>query len=315
MPSGIITPSTGSLSSVSLDSGDHDGSGYAQELGQQTGDDGSWGLGIVLKTRNIQPLIDRAGMGMGGLMTTQSPGTVETETRTKKPTHPASSLPPTRVPTKSTSGSAGDANVLSMSTTDVTGTTASFFQRLATSVTSFISTTATDSALASGSSMADRPKSQIEDMLESYYLSQGKEVPYWVRNPPPDPAISDPRPSSTIVLANPSVPRELNNATPANDFCSQQQLSTSMDFSSREGSSQPGASNKSMIHSFARLNISRLTRNPFNKGLQSSSPSASEITKAASDKSTSNGSQPAISADDSRLEICYANNQVCNSRT
>ncbi|KAJ2762199.1 hypothetical protein H4S06_000790 [Coemansia sp. BCRC 34490] len=283
MPSGIITPSTGSLSSVSLDSGDHDGSGYAQEPSQKTSDDGSWGLGIVLKTRNIQPLIDRAGMGMGGLMTTQSPGTVETETRRKKPTHLASSLPPTRVPTKSTSGSTADVNVLSMSTTDVTGATASFFQRLATSVTSFMSTTATDSALASGSSMADRPKSQIEDMLESYYLSQGKEVPYWVRNPPPDPAIADPRPSSTIVLANPSVPRELNNATPADDLCSQQQLSTSMDFSSREGSSQPGASNKSMIHSFARLNISRLTRNPFNKGLQSSSPSASDITKAVSD--------------------------------
>ncbi|KAJ1770893.1 hypothetical protein LPJ74_002789 [Coemansia sp. RSA 1843] len=275
MSSRIVSPSgSESFSSISLD----DDSGYAQNPKQQEQQNnrGSWGLGIVLANPDQEPLIENTGMGMAGLMTTQSPGYVE---KPQKTPAGVSSLPTSRTPTKSSSTRAKQ----SMSTTDVP--TASFFHRLATGITSFMSTTPE-----SGNNLADKPKSQIEDMLVSYYLSQGREVPDWVHNPPPDPPVNVCTRPTSIVLTNPPVPAELG------DMCDPSQIAIGME-PSREGSSQPGSS-KSVLQSFARLNISRFTRNPFNKGLQSPSM-ASGMTQAATDD-LSQVDQPTKSRDRSR---------------
>ncbi|KAJ1798334.1 hypothetical protein LPJ59_002566 [Coemansia sp. RSA 2399] len=252
MASGIAT-SEGSFSSISLD----DDSGYAQDPSEQQSNRESWGLGIVLANPDQEPRIENTGMGMGGLMTTHSQGHTE-----QRPRPNALSLPPSRIPTRTAS------TKQSMPATD----SASFFQRLATGITSFMST-------APESSLLDtQPKSQIEDMLVSYYLSQGRDVPCWVHDPPQDPPVTVCQRPTSIVLTNPSVPAELDAAR------DRSQVSLSVD-PGREGSSQPGSS-KSVLQSFARLNISRFTRNPFNKALQSPSASTGNMPQLAKEDST-----------------------------
>ncbi|KAJ2403146.1 hypothetical protein GGI23_000164 [Coemansia sp. RSA 2559] len=252
MASGIITPE-GSFSSISLD----DDSGYAQEPADQQSNRESWGLGIVLANPDQEPRIENTGMGMGGLMTTHSPGHIE-----QRPRPNALSLPPSRIPTRAAS------TKQSMPATD----NASFFQRLATGITSFMSTAPESSELDM------QPKSQIEDMLVSYYLSQGRDVPGWVHYPPQDPPGTVSQRPTSIVLTNPPVPAELDTSR------DRSQVSLSVN-PSREGSSQPESS-KSVLQSFARLNIGRFTRNPFNKALQSPSASTGNMPRLANEELT-----------------------------
>ncbi|KAJ2556431.1 hypothetical protein EV175_002013, partial [Coemansia sp. RSA 1933] len=245
--SAIITPSPppGSFSSISLD----DDSGYApQSPDQQQNNRSSWGLGIVLSHPQEPPIeID----GMAGLVTTRSSGHT-----TKVSKHLPSRIPPTQ------------SNITTGARKSVAEPASSFFQRLATGITSFMST---------ASDPADHPTTQIEDMLTSYYLSQGRDVPAWVHDPPPDPPMTDHRRPTSLVLANPTVPAELN-PPPKN----QSQLTMSTDLS-REGSASRPGSSKSVLQSFGRLNISRLTRNPFNKALQSPCASSPDIQGLATD--------------------------------
>ncbi|KAJ2781692.1 hypothetical protein GGI15_003149 [Coemansia interrupta] len=135
----------------------------------------------------------------------------------------------------------------------------SFFSRLANSISSMISSSAAnnndngdedDSYLPLGS------KTQIEDMLESYYLSQGREVPEWVHDPPPDPP--------------------LDNGVRNQSYVDDNLVSASSKSSSKEGSN-PGV----ISRGFARLNIGRFARPQAARGLHSSSASVSEGNGAA----------------------------------
>ncbi|KAJ1939222.1 hypothetical protein EC988_007372 [Linderina pennispora] len=56
-------------------------------------------------------------------------------------------------------------------------------------------TTGLYTLLSSGSPTELRPKTQIEDMLETYYQSQGRAVPHWVSSPPADPPLDTARES------------------------------------------------------------------------------------------------------------------------
>ncbi|KAJ2803686.1 hypothetical protein H4R20_002797, partial [Coemansia guatemalensis] len=92
------------------------------------------------------------------------------------------------------------------------------FTRLFGGISSFMSTVDD-----SERSRAQQPKSQIEDMLEAYYISQNRDVPSWVYNPPPDPPINiDNQPANVT-------------AKPIDDA-----LSTSVD-QSREDSAKPSS--------------------------------------------------------------------------
>ncbi|KAJ2781125.1 hypothetical protein H4R18_003067 [Coemansia javaensis] len=82
--------------------------------------------------------------------------------------------------TRRTSGTAVDKHSSSNSKSG-----ASLVMRVLGGITAFMSTT-------DDGQSADtlHHKSRVEDMLESYYLSQGREVPSWVYDPPDDPPIS-----------------------------------------------------------------------------------------------------------------------------
>ncbi|KAJ1992997.1 hypothetical protein GGI26_002843 [Coemansia sp. RSA 1358] len=237
---GIVTPSTSASSSPSFEANRD----YALHSESQNNGE-PWGLGIVLSNQRNADAGQNAGMA--GLVTTHSPR-YTTPTRSGPP----SSLPATRPSKKRTNGN----SKRSAATTGASGTAASFFQKLAASFTSFMSTTSDNDDRRHA-----RPKSQIEDMLESYYISQGREVPGWVRSPPPDPQI-DTETRQSILLTNP------HNASATN--ISQQSMDPS-----RESSSKPGSS-KSVFRSFARLNISKFTRQPF-LGLHSPSAGTSDV--------------------------------------
>ncbi|KAJ2136864.1 hypothetical protein IW136_003743, partial [Coemansia sp. RSA 678] len=103
----------------------------------------------------------------------------------------------------------------------------SMFARLITNISAFMTT-----------DTEQRPKTRIEDMLESYYLSQNRPVPDWVYDPPPDPIITEQRPTSIVVEPNESA---------------------SSAEASREDEAKASPS-PSMLRSFGRLNIGRLIR-------------------------------------------------------
>ncbi|KAJ2736539.1 hypothetical protein IW152_000714 [Coemansia sp. BCRC 34962] len=91
---------------------------------------------------------------------------------------------------------------------------------------------------------AEKPsKTPMEDMLESYYLSQGREVPSWVYFPPPDPTAPD----ASVVDGVPAY-----KAAKLNIRESEPESEVKVKHSS--------SANGGALKSFARLNISRLAR-------------------------------------------------------
>ncbi|KAJ2705962.1 hypothetical protein H4R19_005062, partial [Coemansia spiralis] len=102
-------------------------------------------------------------------------------------------------------------------------------------------------------------KSRIEDMLESYYAGQGRDVPYWVHDPPPDPRV--------VVEKRP---------TSFNMDSVEESPSSSIDIG-RESSAKPSTvSNTGVFRSFAKLNISRLARSQTPWSAHESSDTRSE---------------------------------------
>ncbi|KAJ1875075.1 hypothetical protein LPJ55_001013 [Coemansia sp. RSA 990] len=137
----------------------------------------------------------------------------------------------------------------SWASSDQQKTAPSMFARLINGISAFMSTT--DEQIG--------PKTRIEDMLESYYMSQDRQVPEWVYNPPPDPPQStkSQRPTS-IIVEQPQV-------------ASRESLEPS-----RESSTKPSsASTSSVLRPFARLNISRLTRPGASTRMRIASPTPS----------------------------------------
>ncbi|KAJ2381492.1 hypothetical protein GGI05_005963, partial [Coemansia sp. RSA 2603] len=168
-------------------------------------------------------------------------------------------------------GSKPDVNTFASDSQPQQASAFSFFSRLANSVSSMIFSSATnnddnrdedDSYLPLGS------KTQIEDMLESYYLSQGRAVPEWVHDPPPDPPLDSGVRSQSYVNEN---------------------LVSASSKSSSKASSNPGV----ISRGFARLNIGRFTRPQAARGLHSSSASVSEGNSAANAAIDSGFNSPA----------------------
>ncbi|KAJ2762462.1 hypothetical protein IWQ57_005794, partial [Coemansia nantahalensis] len=109
-----------------------------------------------------------------------------------------------------------------------------------------------------------RPKSRIEDMLESYYEGQGREVPWWVHDPPPDPP----------VVADGRAGRGTGAGAGAETTDESQTSSVEL---GRDSSTRPSTrSNTGVLRSFARLNIGRLARSqtPRSRPRESASPGA-----------------------------------------
>ncbi|PIA16218.1 hypothetical protein COEREDRAFT_15568 [Coemansia reversa NRRL 1564] len=119
------------------------------------------------------------------------------------------------------------------------------FTRLFGGISAFMSTV-DDSECSS----SHQPKSQIEDMLESYYISQNREVPSWVYDPPPDPPINIDNQLTSISA------QSADNTT-----------SASVDHN-REDSGKPNSvSTNSVLRSFAKLNISKLNRSQYSRDM------------------------------------------------
>ncbi|KAJ2305085.1 hypothetical protein IWW55_002119 [Coemansia sp. RSA 2706] len=198
---------------------------------------GSMGLGIVLSndSRNID--FERAAATMG-LVTSQTPS-------------------------YSTTGSNPGASRNSRAM-DEHNAAPSVFARLISGISSFMATV--------DESDQGRPKTRIEDMLESYYIGQGREVPGWVYNPPPDPPTSAETRPNSIVIDSIDTTR-VSSAEP-----------------SRETSAKPSSmSTNGVLRSFARLNISRLTRPGSSRAVQSSSAS---VSSAVSNRESEPPSEP-----------------------
>ncbi|KAJ2589255.1 hypothetical protein IWW49_002580 [Coemansia sp. RSA 1797] len=162
---------------------------------------GSMGLGIVLTDDSHDIDFERAAAAIG-LPTSQS----------YDPSYMGQSI----------------ASRSSRNTADEHNPEPSMFARLITNISAFMTT-----------DTEQRPKTRIEDMLESYYLSQNRPVPDWVYDPPPDPISTERRPTSIMVETNESC--------------------VSSAEASREDETKPSPS-PSMLRSFGRLNISRLIR-------------------------------------------------------
>ncbi|KAJ2024307.1 hypothetical protein H4218_001262 [Coemansia sp. IMI 209128] len=126
------------------------------------------------------------------------------------------------------------------------GSLYSLFHRVSTGIATFLTTE------------VEKPsKTPMEDILESYYLSQGREVPDWVYYPPPDPTAPD---TSVVdgVPAYKSMRPSVKESEPESEM------------KTKYSSSASGGA----LRSFARLNISRLTRTTqFTLGNHSSSTS------------------------------------------
>ncbi|KAJ1720889.1 hypothetical protein LPJ53_004535 [Coemansia erecta] len=168
-------------------------------------------------------------------------------------------------------GSNADINTFASDSQPQQASAFSFFSRLANSISSMISSSAAnnndngdedDSYLPLGS------KTQIEDMLESYYLSQGREVPEWVHDPPPDPPLD-------------------------NGVRNQSYIGDNLTSASSRSSSKEGSSHGAISRGFARLNIGRFARPQAARGNHSSSASASEGNSVANAAIDSGFNSPA----------------------
>ncbi|KAJ2851458.1 hypothetical protein IWW36_001097 [Coemansia brasiliensis] len=190
---------------------------------------GSFGLGIVLSNESQESQLDPAVATMGVATLTPSSSVMY-----------GMSLPET---TRS-----------SWADSDQQKTAPSIFARFISGISAFMSTTDNNEQF--------RPKTRIEDMLESYYMSQDRQVPDWVYNPPPDPPQSTKfyRPASIIV----DQPRQ-------DITVSQESIEPS-----RESSTKPSSiSTGSALRPFARLNISRLARSGVSTRMRLASPTPS----------------------------------------
>ncbi|KAI7829297.1 hypothetical protein BX661DRAFT_170711 [Kickxella alabastrina] len=122
-------------------------------------------------------------------------------------------------------------------------------------------------------------KSQIEDMLESFYLSQGRQVPEWVHNPPPDPPAN----------------LEARNASNMSFDYNPDAVNAASSSKMAAESSKPSTSGV-IGKSFSKLNIGKLPRPQFSFGLRSTSSGPSESTggggREGSGMSTATGVQP-----------------------
>ncbi|KAJ2833146.1 hypothetical protein GGI24_000954 [Coemansia furcata] len=127
----------------------------------------------------------------------------------------------------------------------------SFFHKVTSGITTFMTTEIDEPSYS---------KTQLEDILESYYLSQGRPVPDWVYHPPADPPARD----TDVVI----------NQVPA-----YKPASTRLSVKESESETEPSktkhsSSTSGALRSFGRLNISRLTRTTqFTLGPNSSSTS------------------------------------------
>ncbi|KAI8323645.1 hypothetical protein GQ54DRAFT_296606 [Martensiomyces pterosporus] len=129
------------------------------------GDRRSWGLGITLTSSTSNTDLENAAAAIGIVpaRSTASPESSQGAVEDKAAADAGRNAEPAEA-----------------------GFAYSLFQRLSRGVASLMSTTIDERSSQGGA----KPKSQIEDMLETYYMSQGREVPEWVHNPPPDPPMN-----------------------------------------------------------------------------------------------------------------------------
>ncbi|KAJ2082619.1 hypothetical protein H4R24_001449 [Coemansia sp. RSA 988] len=165
------------------------------------------------------------------------------------------------------------------------------FTRLFNGISSFMSTVDD-----SERSHAQQPKSQIEDMLEAYYISQNREVPSWVYSPPPDPPINIENQPVNVT------------ASPIDD-------STSVSVEqSREVSAKPSStSTNSVLRSFAKLNISKLTRPQHSRDLLGQLANAGESQYVQQNTNMSRPDTPVASR--SSQQPCRARPQQLSKRS
>ncbi|KAJ2158094.1 hypothetical protein GGF46_004029 [Coemansia sp. RSA 552] len=163
----------------------------------------------------------------------------------------------------------------------------SLFSRVFSGIAAFMST------VDDNNQPGTQEKSRTEDMLEAYYMSQGRDVPAWVYNPPEDPPMSLEPPGTGVESPGPRT-RD----------------------SDREVSSKPSSiGTNSVLRSFAKLNISRLGRPPHavresSSGPGNGEPSSSDsrirrimsTTHTASLKSRARSSKPS-SVEPSRIAV------------
>ncbi|KAJ2741603.1 hypothetical protein GGI20_005075 [Coemansia sp. BCRC 34301] len=122
-------------------------------------------------------------------------------------------------------------------------------------------TTEVDEA-GSGGLQAAKRKTQLEDMLEAYYLSHGRPVPDWVHCPPPDPPANVEevsREASSVVVGKMPAYKSASSLASLREGDSEAERCSKA--KSKNSSSTSGA-----LKSFTRLNISRLARAQFSLG-------------------------------------------------
>ncbi|KAJ1965525.1 hypothetical protein GGI12_000706 [Dipsacomyces acuminosporus] len=184
----------------------------------------SWGLGITLAKSQHATDLERDA----GIIATANAGTEPTATKSLDST-----------------AEAPDAD-------SVPSSALTFFQKLAKGVAYFMST-ATDEDVPSQET--DKSKSRIEDMLETYYLSQGHKVPEWVYNPPPDPPMNG---ESHVAASNAPAISLADRQSRRHEKSREEPGSTP---ATKEGSHKANAS--SSIHRpLRRFNTSKPTRQP-----------------------------------------------------
>ncbi|KAJ2756256.1 hypothetical protein GGI19_000974 [Coemansia pectinata] len=139
------------------------------------------------------------------------------------------------------------------------GPVSSFFHRVSTGIAAFMTTEIKEPG---------RSKTQLEDILESYYLSQGRPVPDWVYYPPPDPAAKTEDASVVIDKVPAYKPASTRQSLKEGQSLKGSESETEQS-KTKHSSSTSGA-----LKSFTRLNIARLARTTqFTLGANSSSTS------------------------------------------
>ncbi|KAJ1891423.1 hypothetical protein LPJ66_006926 [Kickxella alabastrina] len=197
----------------------------------------SWGLGIKLTNSSNITDFEHAAATMG-LVTSQ---------RQHEQADPRHSMQTSRNRTSTISDSQP-------------ATAYSFFNKLASNIGSFMNMgTDPNNNSTTQEKQQFQSKSQIEDMLESFYLSQGRQIPEWVHNPPPDPP------------ANLEM-RNAGNMSFDYNLGAVNAASSSKMAAESSKSSTSGVIGKS----FSKLNIGKLSRPQFSFGLRSTSSGPSE---------------------------------------
>ncbi|KAJ1947819.1 hypothetical protein GGF37_000196 [Kickxella alabastrina] len=216
----------------------------------------SWGLGIKLTNNSNITDFEHAAATMG-LVTSQ---------RQHEQADPRHSMQTSRNRTSTISDSQP-------------ATAYSFFNKLASNIGSFMNMGTDPNNSTAQEQQQFQTKSQIEDMLESFYLSQGRQVPEWVHNPPPDPPAN----------------LEARNASNMSFDYNPDAVNAASSSKMAAESSKPSTSGV-IGKSFSKLNIGKLPRPQFSFGLRSTSSGPSESTggggREGSGMSTATGVQP-----------------------